>query len=81
MVLLDIALGESLHPAVHALPRLLWLAFEVHRLDLKRNTKLGILIEIASFNRFWEVKRKTYDVATCSARASKFRFYDLNGNI
>ena len=48
MVLLDVALGESLHPAVHALPRLLWLPFKVHRLDLKRNAKLGFLIEIAT---------------------------------
>ena len=48
MVLLDVALGESLHPAVHALPRLLWLPFEVHRLDLKRNAKSGFLIEIAT---------------------------------
>ena len=48
VVLLDVALGESLHPAVHALPRLLWLPFEVHRLDLKRNAKLGFLIEIAT---------------------------------
>ena len=47
MVLLDVALGESLHPAVHALPRLLWLPFKVHRLDLKSNAKLGFMIEIA----------------------------------
>ena len=63
MVLLDVALGESLHPAVHALPRLLWLPFEVHRLDLKRNAKLGFMIEIAISYRFWGVERKTYDVA------------------
>ena len=60
MVLLDVALGESLHPAVHALPRLLWLPFEVHRLDLKSNAKLGFMIEIAISYRFWGVERKTY---------------------
>ena len=48
VVLLDVALGEPLHPAVHALPRLLWLPFKVHRLDLKRNAKSGFLIEIAT---------------------------------
>ena len=76
MVLLDVALGESLHPAVHALPGLLWLPFEVHRLDLKRNAKLAFLIEIATSNKFWEVERMTYDVATCLAKSNKFRFHD-----
>ena len=60
MVLLNVALGESLHPAVHALPRLLWLPFEVHRLDLISNAKLGFMIEIAISYRFWGVEGNTY---------------------
>ena len=78
VVLLDVALGESLHPAVHALPRLLWLPFEVHRLDLKRNAKSGFLIEIATSNRFWGVERKTNHAVTWSARTSRRHSFSFN---
>ena len=39
--LLDVALGQALHPAVHPQPRLLRLPLEIHRLDLLTETTLN----------------------------------------